>query len=98
MAEHEIQLPMVVVGAENVPVMFVNHLIVQNDRNEFLLTLGQLTPPLVLGTPEEQADRLRALPYVPVQVIGRFSLTAQRLGEFIKVMQEQLQRFEQQRS
>ena len=51
------------------------------------LIFGYLSPPMLLGTPEEIRLQAEALTELPVEVAGRFLLTRARLGELISVLQ-----------
>ena len=90
-----IQLPIVYVGLEDVPILFGNHFIIQHEQNEFILTAGQLTPPILLGTPEERLEQAKKLSYVPVRVVARLGFTRQRLEELIEALQENLRAYDE---
>jgi len=89
-----VQLPVVRVGLDEVPIHFVNDFVVQHDKGEFFLTVGQLQPPIVLGTPQERKEQAERLGYIPVKVVARFGLTRRRLEELIRVLQENLQGYD----
>ena len=81
-----LSVPLFIVGAEDVPIMFSNVLLSQHLQNEFILTFGQYAPPPTLGSPEEQLEQVRNMPYVPVKVVARIGLTPDRLLELIQVL------------
>lgn len=93
--EPMIQLPIVYVGLEDVPILFGNHFIIQHEQNEFIFTVGQLTPPILLGTPEERLEQAKKLSYVPVRVVARLGFTRQRLEELIGALQENLRAYDE---
>lgn len=82
------RVPVVWVGADEVPVFFANQFVAQVERGEVFLTVGQLVPPAILpGPPEafrEQAERIQ---YVPVQTVARIALTPARLQDLIQVLE-----------
>jgi hypothetical protein len=85
-------VPLVWVGAEELPAQFVNQMVVQHPgANEFVLTFGLLSPPLLLGTPEQQLEQARSIPYVPVTPVARVGLTRERLLELINALQRNLE-------
>jgi hypothetical protein len=92
MADNEdgIALPIVYIGVEDTPALFANNFIVQHHQDAFILTLAQLSPPILLGTHEERLEQAKNVAYVPVKIVGRFSLTRDRVAELIGVLQENL--------
>ena len=93
--EQYVELPLVYVGIEDVPVLFANQFLVQHEQNEFLLTVGQLQPPPLLGSPEEKMEQLKTMTYVPVKVVARFGMTRQRLAQLVEVLQTNLQNYDE---
>jgi hypothetical protein len=91
-----ISLPLVWVGAEELPVNFVNQFVAVVQPDEIFLTIGSLVPPAILGDTEEQREAvLRGITYVPVKPVARLGFTPARLREFIKVLQDTLSNYEQ---
>ena len=56
--------------------------------DEVVLSLGYVTPPVILGSPEEQATLAQALSAVAVQNISRFSMTRAAFLGLVSVLQE----------
>ena len=90
-----ISLPVVYIGAEDEPILFANQFVIQHEKNEFVLTVGQLQPPILLGSPEERKEQAKKLTYVPIKVVARFGLTRQRLAELIEVLQTNLRNYDE---
>jgi len=90
----EISFPLVYVGAEEVPVLLANVFVSQHEQNEFILTIGQLVPPMLFGTDEERLEQAKKVAYVPVKVVTRLALTRQRIVELIEVLQENLRNYD----
>ena len=44
-----ITLPLTYLGLEDIPILFANQFVIQHEKNEFILPVGQLQPPLPLG-------------------------------------------------
>jgi hypothetical protein len=94
--EDFVQVPIVWVGIEDVPVYAVNQIVVQHSgANEFVVTFGELTPPIALGTEEQRREQLRMTSFVPIRPVARVGLNRQRLQELITVLQQNLQRHDE---
>ena len=92
-----IKVPVVFIGAEDTPVHYANQFVVAHQQDEFILTVGQVTPPLLLGTEAEQREQAQQLSFVPVKTVARFAFTRSRLVELISILQENLKRFDEKR-
>jgi len=92
--DDSIALPIVFIGVEDTPALFTNQFVVQHHQDAFILTLAQISPPILLGTPEERREQAKNVAFVPVKVVGRFSMTKDRLVELISVLQENLANYE----
>jgi hypothetical protein len=91
-----IMLPLVWVDVETAEARAANQLIVQHHEGEFILTFGHLIPPLLMGTPEENAEQVKQIPYVGVKVVSQISVTPAKVGEFIQAMQTVLTSYNEQ--
>jgi hypothetical protein len=79
------------IGLDDTPVHFVNQFIGQvDDQADILISFGVATPPLALGTPQEQAEQLDRLSFIPIKPVARFALSRDRLVEFMQAMQATL--------
>lgn len=96
MAEEKevIQIPIVFLGMEDVPILYVNQFVVQHQQAEFILTLGQVTPPLLQGTEEEQREQARQLSHIPVKVVARLGMTRERVEELIIALQTNVEAYD----
>ncbi len=92
--EEPIEIPVVYIGVEDVPILFANSFVVQHQQNEFIITVGQIQPPLLLGSPEEVREQAKRTAYVPVKVVARLALTRGRLLELLEVLTENLRRYD----
>ena len=93
-SEEEIQVPILIVGADDVPIVLANQFIIQHQQQEFIITFGQVAPPYLFGTDEERREQAKNLSYVPIKIVGRFGLTRDRMVELIGVLQENLATFD----
>jgi len=85
-----LQLPVVWVGVDEAPLLSVNQFIGQIEPGVAFLTVGQVTPPVLMGTPEEVDLQVQQLRFVPVRTVARFALTRPRLQELIGLLQSTL--------
>jgi hypothetical protein len=84
-------VPLVWVGLDELAILFANQALIQHVvRDEFVLSFGQVTPPVLLGSQEAQEQQLGSVGFVPVKPIARVSFNRQRLQELISVLQENL--------
>lgn len=97
MTEERIELPLIIIGADDVPIMFSNVMLVQHEQQEFMITFCQYSPPLTLGPPEAQLEQMKNMPYVPVKVVARLGMTPQRMQELISILQENYRKWEAKR-
>lgn len=87
-------VPLTWIGAEDFPLLFANQFVVQIHEGTFFLTVGQMVPPALVGTPEERAEQLEQIAYVPVKPIARLTLTpddARRLSSALNANLDQLE-------
>lgn len=82
------RVPVVYEGLDDLPLNLTNIFLVQSgDKSEYVLSLGQLAPPLILpGTPEEMLEQAKRISFVRARMLGRFAFTEQRLRELIEIL------------
>ncbi len=85
----EKQIPLVWVGIEDVPILFANQFVSQFQETEFLLTIGQVAPPLILEPMTDEA--LARMGPVPVRPIARFAITPAAFEQLVDVLQRNLE-------
>ncbi len=87
----QFEVPLVWVGLEQQPVLMANQFLSQFVvSDEIVVSVGQVTPPVVLGSPEQQAEQLKNVPFVQVRPVVRFGMTKARLREVIKMLETTL--------
>ena len=92
-AGREIQIRLV--GLESAPILYANHFVIQYQPDEYILTVAQVAPPVLLGTDEQKLEQVEQLEFVPAQVLARFALSRRRVEEVIGILQNHLARFDQ---
>ena len=91
------EIPTAWIGAEDLPILFVNTFVgqVQAEEGAFYLTIGQTLPPALIGTPQERAEQLEQIAYVPVKPVARLALTRSRMEELVAILQMNLENYDQ---
>jgi hypothetical protein len=95
--EDGIQVPVVWAGVEDVPIVYANNIIVQFDTSSpggFIITVGQMTPPALIGTPEEVREQAEQVSFVPVRAVARLALTRTKMQELIAVLQGNVEKYD----
>jgi len=87
--QHEV--PLSWIDFDETPIMFANQFLVQAQPHEFVLSIGQATPPPLIGTPEQIARQAAEIAFVPVRTLTRVGFTRGRLVELISALQANLE-------
>ena len=74
--------------ADEHPISFANHFMVQIAEDEFILTLGQLAPPALVNPTREDIEALPET--ISPKVVSRIVVTPRALRRFIKLLQQQM--------
>lgn len=91
-----IDIPLAWIGAEELPIHLVNQFVCQFNQDEFILTLGQMTPPaLIAATPEERQEQAEDISYVPIAPLARMAFTRQRLVELVATLQANVAQYDE---
>ncbi len=93
----EREIPLTWVGAEQLPLLFINRLVGQVDDDHFVLTVGQSVSPALTGTPEDKKDQLEQIAYVPINPIARLAFNRSTCQDFIAILQTILEGYDQTR-
>jgi len=95
-APEPLQLSLAYVDADEVPILTCNNVVVQaHAEEEFILLLGQIAPPILLGSPEEQRAQAEGLEYVPVHVVARVGMTRHRVQEMIRALEDAARKYDE---
>lgn len=78
---------------ENIVSQYATNLVVQHSEHEFRLYFFEIQPPLLLGTPEERQAKLEQIESVRAECVARIIVAAERMPEFVRVLQENLDRY-----
>lgn len=89
-----VQVRVAWIGVDDTPIQFVNQVLTQFNENEFIVTLGQLSPPVILGDENERREQAEALEYVPVMPVARLALTPAGMKDLVRVLSQNLETYE----
>lgn len=102
MAEQDdegVSVPLLWDGLDQAEIGFVNQMIVQlgppGNEGEFIMTLGQLHPPVLAGSNEDNKTKLESLPYVTVKVVSKVALPVARVREQRDLLTTMLRNYEE---
>ena len=88
-----LKLPLVWMDSDAPAVLYANQFALQRSGGDLFLAVGQLVPPLLLGSQEEQRDQLKQLSFVPVRIVGRYLVTLGEMRELADLLKRHLERF-----
>jgi len=92
-----VEIPVVWAGVEDTPILYANTFISQFDPTStgaFILTIGQLTPPALLGTQDQVKEQAERVSYVPVRAVARIAITRTKLDELIAILESTKEKFD----
>ena len=91
----DMQIPVFWDAVEDVPLVLVNQVLGQvGQQDEVILTFGQVNPPLLMGTREQQAQQASEIPFVAVKPVARLALTKAGLDDLVRVLQDTQRNYE----
>ncbi len=80
-------VPLVWENVEGVPVLLANQFIIQHNQDEFILTIGQMVPPALLGDEQARIAQLQEIERVSVKPLARIAFTRARLIELVQALE-----------
>jgi hypothetical protein len=90
----QIKLPIVFLDAEEHIYEQANVFVLTSTLDGVHLTVGQIQPPILLGSSDEQQAQVKQLSYVGVKVLAKLVMTPLRLAELRDAINGQLSQFE----
>ena len=88
--EVERTIPIRIVGAEEIPMSYVNYVFVSHTTDEFFMTFAQIHPPYLLAPTKEEVGQLT---HIPAKVVARIALTPSKMKELIDALNENYKKF-----
>lgn len=87
----DVALPLAYVGTDT-EVQFANHFLVQNQgHREWILSVGLLAVPPLLGAPEDVKAELERKRFLPITLYGRYLMTRTRMIELRDLLTRQIE-------
>ena len=80
---------------EHMPCQYATNLVVQHTEHEFIISFFRASPPIVFGPREDAIERTRQMESVRAECVGRIVVAPGRMPEFVEVLQQNLERFNQ---
>lgn len=68
--------------------VYATNLLIQRGDHEFFISLFELRPPIVIGTPEQQREQAAQLHTARAECVARIIVGRDRLPEFVQVLQD----------
>lgn len=75
-------------AALSMPSAYATNFSVQGTTHEFIITFYEARPPVITGTPEEQAAQWAKVSEVEAVPLARILIAASRMPEFLQVLRE----------
>ena len=75
-------------------IVMANQFLVQHFGEMFVLAAGQVMPPPLLGTAEENKEAIDSLSHVPISTLARIGMTRTAMSELIAVLQRNLDSYD----
>ena len=88
-----IGIPIRYVGQDQ-PAIFANHFVVQIEHDDIILSLAQLTPPIILGPVESWAEQASQIPFLAVQIQGCYAMNVNRARALHEILGQQLANYD----
>lgn len=74
---------------------YATNMIVQNSEHEFVISFFEVTPPVLLGSPEDQIKQAMAIGSIPANCVARIVVAASRMPEFVRALQTNLDQWQE---
>lgn len=90
-----VELPVLWIGLDDLPVLMANQFIGQVLQDEIVLSFGSMVPPPVVGaTVKERREQIDRLTYVQIRPVVRISVTRRRLEELQTMIRDTLNNYD----
>lgn len=90
--KHKLRLPIDWRIPDDMPGRYATNILVQGNENEFIIYFFEISQPILLGSPEEQQEIIKSLKSIKASCLAKIIVSPQRLPEFVKVLQDQVER------
>lgn len=87
------RVPLDLSEVEAAPIGWANYFVLQHTAGEFVLSVAQLRPPVLVGEDEEKERHLRELESLPVRVLAKVAVSRKTLLALIGLITSHIERF-----
>lgn len=88
-----VQIPLEFRVQEDLECRYATNMVVQHTEHEFIISFFSVTPPLVVGPPEQRREQLAHVTSVPAEGVARVIVAASRMPEFVRVLSDSLETY-----
>jgi hypothetical protein len=78
---------------ESLASRYATNLVVQSTEHEFVISFFEMRQPIVLGSAEDRKAQLEQIKSVRAECVARIIVAAEKMPEFVKVLQVRLEAF-----
>lgn len=94
--EPNISLPVVWVDPNEGTSAWVNHFASSFQSDEFTVSFGQFTPPILLGDEGDRRQQIEQMGFAKINVVARVTMTPRSMRELVEVLQRNLKQYDEQ--
>jgi hypothetical protein len=87
----ELGLPLTWTDFDETPIMFANHVVVQHQPDEFVLSLSQVVGPPLTGTDVDRREQATGVDHLNLHTLARVAMNRRRVVELISLLQAEVQ-------
>lgn len=88
------EIPTTWTDLDETEIVFSNQFLSQFIQQEFIVSFGQVAPPPIFGTPQQQEQLMKRVQFVPIKTVARLAFTRARLQELVTVLQQNLDNYD----
>jgi hypothetical protein len=81
-----VEIPIAWVFPDDLRTTFANNLLVSFDGEEFHLSFFEVPPPIILGTPEQQQQQIKALSHIRGKCVAKIVVSKGRMVRMADVL------------
>ena len=82
---------------ENIQSRYANNVLVQIGPHEFVISFFEMQLPMLLGTPEENKEKLEEMESIRAECVSKIILSPELVPGLISALQTELERYQSQK-
>ena len=75
------------------PSCYANNILVQHSDYEFTVSFFEMRPPVLLGSPEQNLEKLKGMEAIQAECVARIVVVPERVQDFIVALQTSLDKY-----